>query len=170
MHLYRKNSCNDTEPIYHSMLLSKLGEFAVTLGTQALGLGDQSLLSWGTVTGLFDSLLQVLDLLRLEQLNQRVKLGKLLLNDSSGWRSAFGLEVVGGGNDSGNGLESAFASVPLTALTFFHFFKFFLAASLAFFAASFSALVNSGAFCSAALASASAAAFSCSAFFFSAGV
>ena len=80
--------------IYHSSSLSELGELAIALLSETLGLGDKSLLGWGTVAGLLDGLLEVLDLLRLEELDQRVELGELLLDDSGGWRGALGLEVV----------------------------------------------------------------------------
>ena len=58
----------------------------------------------------------------------------------------------------------------VVTLAFFHFLRFFLAASLAFFAASLSALPISAAFFSCSFVAASAAAFASAAFCFSAGV
>lgn len=84
--------------------LSKLGELALTLLTDALDFLDESILGRLTVTCLLDFLFEVLDVLWLEDLDQGVEFGQLFLDDLSRWGGSLGLEVVGGCDDSCNGL------------------------------------------------------------------
>lgn len=56
------------------------------------------------LAGLFDNLLELLGLVHLQQLEQGVEFGKLLLDGSGRGSRAFRLEVVGLGDDGGDGL------------------------------------------------------------------
>lgn len=94
-------------PLYRAAL-GKLGKLALALLAQRLDLLNQSGLGGLAVTSLVDLLLEVLDLLGLEELDERVELGELLLDDGGGRSGSLGLEVVGRGDDTGNGLGLAF--------------------------------------------------------------
>lgn len=84
--------------------LGKLGELAVGLVAERLDLGDKLGLGRLAITGGVDLLLKVLDVLGLEELDESVELGELLLNDGGRGRGALGLEVVGRRNDGRDGL------------------------------------------------------------------
>jgi hypothetical protein len=80
--------------------LGKLAEFALVGDGSDLGL--DGLLGGLALSSLFDLFLQLPRLLRLERLYERIDLGQLLFDRRSGSRT--GLEVVGFGDDGGDGL------------------------------------------------------------------
>lgn len=90
--------------------LSKLGKLAIGLLSQPLDLFHDDILGGLSVSGLFNLLLEVLDVFRLEKLDQRIEFGELFLNDRRGWGGSFSLEVVGSGDNSSDGLRVSHSS------------------------------------------------------------
>lgn len=90
-----------TSAPYHA--LGKLFKLSSSTGSNRR-LGLDRIPRGIALAGLFDNLLEFLGLVNLQQLEQGVELGKLLLNGGGRGSGAFRLEVVGLGDDGGDGL------------------------------------------------------------------